>query len=42
MSAFGPACLKFWSDVAIDQPIAGITATPTIDRDAAQRFGIRP
>ena len=29
-------------DVATDQQIAGTTATLTIDRDAAQRFGIEP
>jgi hydrophobe/amphiphile efflux-1 (HAE1) family protein len=29
-------------DVATDQQIAGTTATLTIDRDAAQRFGIQP
>ena len=29
-------------DVATDQQIAGTTATLTIDRDAAARFGIQP
>ena len=29
-------------DVATDQQIAGTTATLTIDRSAAQRFGIQP
>jgi multidrug efflux pump subunit AcrB len=34
--------LPILRDVATDQQIAGTTATLTIDRDAAQRFGIQP
>ncbi len=34
--------LPFLRDVATDQQISGTTATLTIDRDAAQRFGIQP
>jgi multidrug efflux pump subunit AcrB len=33
---------KLLRDVATDQQIAGTTATLTIDRNAAQRFGIQP
>jgi hydrophobe/amphiphile efflux-1 (HAE1) family protein len=34
--------LSMLRDVATDQQIAGTTATLSIDRDAAQRFGIQP
>jgi hydrophobe/amphiphile efflux-1 (HAE1) family protein len=34
--------LPILRDVATDQQVAGTTATLTIDRDAAQRFGIQP